>query len=112
MAPRLSSAAATRDTPLDHLSILQRLRDHRVAVERQFGVRQLALFGSAARGELREDSDVDVLVAFDGPTTVARYFGLKDYLEALLGRRVDLVTERGLRPRARLQVERDRVNVA
>ncbi len=68
--------------------------------------------GSAARDEMGEGSDVDVLVEFEGLSTFRGYFDLKDYLEALLGRTVDLVTERGLKPRARRHVERDFVRVA
>jgi len=92
--------------------ILAILADCHQEIVRRFGVKRLALFGSAARGELREDSDVDVLVEFDGPATFDGYFGLKDHLEALLGRTVDLVTEQGLKPRARRQVERDLIRVA
>jgi predicted nucleotidyltransferase len=72
----------------------------------------LFLFGSAARDEMGEGSDVDVLVEFEGPATFRGYFDLKDYLETLLGRTVDLVTERGLKPRARRHVERDLIRVA
>ena len=72
----------------------------------------LALFGSAARDEMRPDSDVDVLVDFDGPATFDGYFELKDYLEGLLCRPVDLVTDKGLKPGARQYVERDLVRVA
>lgn len=72
----------------------------------------LALFGSAARDELREESDVDVLVAFRGVPTFTAYWGLKQYLEALLHKRVDLVTESGLKPRARAYVEKDMIRVA
>ena len=43
----------------------------------RFAVRDLALFGSTARGEAGEESDVDILVSFDGPGTSARYFGLR-----------------------------------
>jgi predicted nucleotidyltransferase len=92
--------------------ILAILTERQPEIARRFGVKRLALFGSAARGELRDDSDVDVLVEFDGPSTFDGYFSLKDYLEALLGRTVDLVTERGLKPRARRQVERDLIRVA
>ena len=92
--------------------VLKLLRDHQQQVRAQFGAKHLALFGSGARDELREDSDIDVLVEFEGAATFARYFGLKDYLEALLGRPVDLVTDRGLKPRARRHVERDLIRVA
>ena len=79
---------------------------------RTHAVRELAIFGSLARGEQRADSDVDVLVEFDGPATYDNYFGLKDYLERLLDKPVDLVTSRGLKPRARQQVELDLIHVA
>ncbi len=92
--------------------VLAILTERQPEIARQFGVKRLALFGSAARGELRDDSDVDVLVEFDGPATFDGYFRLKDYLEALLGRTVDLVTERGLKPRAKRQVEKDLIRVA
>lgn len=72
----------------------------------------LALFGSAARDELRPDSDVDVLVAFEGPATFDGYFGLKEYLEGVLGRPVGLVTEKGLRKEVRPSVEREAIRVA
>ncbi len=98
--------------PTNSQQILALLKERQEEVARRFGVKQLSLFGSAARDELRDDSDVDVLVEFDGPSTFDGYFSLKDYLEALLGRTVDLVTERGLKPRARRQVERDLIRVA
>ena len=92
--------------------ILATLAERKSDIAARFGVRRLALFGSAARDELRPESDVDVLVEFEGAATYDGYFSLKDHLEALLGRPVDLVTERGLKPRARRQVERDLVRVA
>jgi uncharacterized protein len=77
-----------------------------------FGVRGLSVFGSAARDELREDSDIDLLVEFEGPVTLTRYMSFKFFLEDLLGREVDLVTEKGLRRELRPQVERDALRVA
>jgi len=97
---------------MDRASILALLEAHRDEISRRFGARHLALFGSAARDEMRPDSDVDVLVDFEGPATFDGYFDLKDYLEALLGRPVDLVTSRGLKPRARQHVARDLVRVS
>ena len=64
----------------------------------RYGVTSIALFGSTARDTARSDSDVDVLVAFDGPATSARYFGVQFYLEDLFGQPIDLVTEKALRP--------------
>lgn len=72
---------------------------------------ELALFGSFARDQATESSDVDVLVGFDGPATSKSYFGVQFYLEDLLGRRVALVTTKALRPRFRPYVEREAVHV-
>ena len=79
---------------------------------RRFGVRRLDLFGSAATGAFDPSrSDVDFLVEFDEDSTrlFDRYFGLKESLEALFGRPVDLVTESALENpyfRARVEAER------
>lgn len=80
-------------------------------LQARFGVTRLALFGSTARGEAGADSDVDVLVAFDGPATSKRYFGVQFYLEDLLGCPVDLVTEKALRPELRPYIEQEKVDV-
>jgi len=92
--------------------ILRRIRDHRAEIGARFDVERLGLFGSAARDELTTGSDVDVLVAFGSTPTYAAYSGLKRFLEGLVGRPVDLVTETGLKPRARASVERDLIRVA
>lgn len=90
---------------------IQLLSQHKAHLVSRFGVSSLALFGSTARGSANEKSDVDVLVAFDGPATSARYFGVQFYLEDLLGCPVDLVTDKALRPELRPFVERDAVHV-
>jgi predicted nucleotidyltransferase len=77
----------------------------------RYGVTRLALFGSVARGGSRPDSDIDILVSFDGPATSERYFGVLFFLEDLFGRPVDLVTDRALRPELRPFVEREAVHV-
>jgi uncharacterized protein len=97
---------------MDRAFILGLLRQHRDVIATRFGAKHLALFGSAARDEMRPDSDIDVLVDFEGPATFDGYFDLKDYLEGLLCRPVDLVTSKGLKPRARQHVERDLVRVS
>lgn len=97
---------------MDRSTILTLLSEHQGEIRERFGATRLALFGSAARNDLRVDSDIDVLVEFDGPATFARYFDLKAYLEQLLGRPVDLVTDKGLKPRARRHVEKDLIRVA
>ena len=90
---------------------LELLRRSKPELQSRFGVTRLALFGSTVRNTASSNSDVDVLVAFDGPATSKRYFGLQFYLEDLLGRPVDLVTEKALRPELRPHIEREQVNV-
>jgi predicted nucleotidyltransferase len=92
--------------------IVDLLTQHREHLRDRFRAKHLALFGSAARDELREGSDIDVLVEFEGPATFDRYFDMKAYLEGLFGRPVDLITEKGLKPRARRSVEKDLIRVA
>ncbi|MBF0400568.1 MAG: nucleotidyltransferase family protein [Magnetococcales bacterium] len=91
--------------------VMDLLASHMEYLRREFGVARLAVFGSTARNMAREDSDVDVLVAFDGPSTSARFFGVQFYLEDLLGRPVDLVTEKALRPELRPIIEREVIRV-
>ncbi|MGD9603339.1 MAG: nucleotidyltransferase family protein [Gammaproteobacteria bacterium] len=97
---------------MDKAAILETLSRHRGEIMARFGAKHISLFGSAARDELRDESDIDVLVEFERAATYDGYFGLKDYLEGLLGRPVDLVTEKGLKPRARSHVEKDLIRVA
>jgi uncharacterized protein len=80
-------------------------------LQARFGVTRLALFGSTVRDMAAGGSDVDILIAFDGPATSKRYFGVQFYLEDLLGCPVDLVTEKALRPELRPYIEREKVYV-
>ncbi|MFI5385719.1 MAG: nucleotidyltransferase family protein [Fimbriimonadales bacterium] len=80
---------------------------------REFGVRRLWVFGSAAKDQLREDSDLDFALEFehapDGMGPLEQFFGLQRRLEELLGRTVDLVEWSGARnPFFRREVERTR----
>ena len=88
------------------------LRGFLPALRRDFGVRRVALFGSTARDEAREDSDLDLLVEFNVVPTLDAFVGLKLFLEDRLGRKVDLVTPDALKPRMRPAVEREALDVA
>lgn len=91
--------------------LLDLLKRHLPEIQRRYHVQDLAVFGSIVRDQARRDSDVDVLVEFDGPATSDRYFGLQFYLEDLLDRPVDLVTEKAMRPELRPYIEREAVHV-
>jgi len=81
-------------------TISERLEEHQTDLE-QLGVASLALFGSAARGEAGPGSDVDLLIEFSQPVGLFRFLEVKEFLEHVLGRRVDLVTKAALKPQLR-----------
>ena len=87
------------------------LRERKAVLTERFGVLDLALFGSAVRDQVTDGSDVDILVWFDGPADWRRYFGAQFYLEDLLDRPVDLVTDKALRKELRPYVEAEAVHV-
>jgi predicted nucleotidyltransferase len=103
--PLRHDAAMTRE------ELLALLAQHKPVLAERFGVKRLALFGSFARGSAREDSDVDVLVDFGEPPTPKALFGAQFYIEDLVGRPVDLVTESALRREFRPYVERDAIAI-
>lgn len=90
------------------IEILVKLKPELV---KRFGVTRLALFGSTVRDEASPDSDIDIIVAFDGPATSKKYFGVQFFLEDQLGCPVDLVTEKAMRAELRPFIEREAVNV-
>ena len=62
---------------MDRDTILERLNDQSAALKQRYGLRSLAVFGSMARGDDHQGSDVDILATFEGPATFDRYMGLK-----------------------------------
>ena len=92
--------------------VLDRLEQRLPELQARYGVASLGLFGSVAKDTEGPDSDVDLLVEFIGEPTFARYMGLKEDLEALLARRVDLVTTTGLKPRIRERVLAELIHVS
>jgi predicted nucleotidyltransferase len=96
---------------MNRADVLHHLASSKAELQRRYGVTRLALFGSVVRESARPDSDVDILVSFDGPATSSRYFGVQFFLEDLLGRRVDLVTDKALRAELRPTIEREAVHV-
>jgi len=88
--------------------VIKTLEENREAIKR-FGVRSIGLFGSCARGEEGETSDLDFLVELDEKTFDA-YMGLKEFLEGLFECRVDLVLEDTLKPRLRSAILKEVVH--
>ncbi|AFG34300.1 putative nucleotidyltransferase [Fervidobacterium pennivorans DSM 9078] len=80
--------------------ILKILTEQKQYLVQNFGVEEIALFGSYARGEENEESDIDILVQFkEGYKTFDNYMDLKFYLEELFGKTVDLVIKSAIKPR-------------
>jgi uncharacterized protein len=96
---------------MDRQTILDRLNAEAPGLRKKYGVKSLAVFGSMARGDDREESDVDVLVTFEGAVTFRQFMGLKLDLEDMFGRPVDLATPDTLRPEIRPGVEKDLIYV-
>lgn len=97
---------------MDPQAILKQLADTYPDLKRRFHLRRLQVFGSVARGEAGPDSDLDLLVEFEGPATLDGYMGLKEDLESRLRIRVDLATPKALKPALRALIEKDLRDVA
>ena len=91
--------------------VLNLLKEHQDKIK-EFKVQKMFLFGSVARDEATISSDIDILIKFTIAPTYDMYMDLKFFLEDLLGRNVDLVTEDALRPEIKQYVERDLIRVA
>ena len=77
---------------------------------RRYQIRELAIFGSAARGDMRSDSDVDIMIELEpGTHPGLGWFNLEEELEAIFGRRIDAMQKKLLKPRIRVEAERDAV---
>ena len=89
--------------------ILREKREDILRIAAKHGVSRIRVFGSAARGESRSESDLDLLVEVTGPTTPWFPGGLVAELEEFLGRRVDIVEPDGIREALRREILRDAV---
>lgn len=86
------------------------IKAHAAELQEQFGITSMRLFGSVARGEHHEGSDIDLFVVM--PPKFYNHILAAQYLESLLGCSVDLVQDhRNLRPFFREQIERDGINI-
>ncbi len=93
------------------LHILSFLSDHKEALKQNFGVTQIGLFGSYARDDANEESDVDIAVEIEAPNKFRSFFGLKNYLETNLYPKIDLGIESTLKPIAKEFVKKEIIYV-
>ena len=97
--------------PMDTHALLQSHRNDILSIAARHGAHNVRVFGSVARGEARPDSDVDILVDMEPGRSLLDLGGFLVELQTLLGVEVDVVTEKGLRPRVRAQVMQEAVSL-
>jgi len=78
--------------------IMEIIYKHKDELAKNYGVKEIGIFGSVRRGENREDSDVDILVEFERPISLFKFLELEEYLSNLIGMKVDLVSKKALKP--------------
>lgn len=90
--------------------ILQKLRQHKPELQRKYPITSLGVFGSYARGEATEKSDIDIAVEINGPMGLS-FIAMADEIEALFGIKTDVVPSRSIKPEYLSLVEKDIVYV-
>lgn len=96
---------------MDLQELLRDKRSELLQVADRYGARNLRIFGSVARGEASPESDIDMLVDFEPGRSLLDLSGLLLEFEAILGRRVDVVSESGLRDRMRRRILEEAVGL-
>jgi len=89
---------------MDIMDLLESKREEILRIAAEHGARNIRVFGSVARKNADEASDIDFLVEFDPGTSLLTHAGLVVALEDLLGRKVDVAPEKTLKPRIRERV--------
>ena len=80
------------------------LRQKKPILRERFKVKEIGIFGSFARGEEKDTSDLDILVELERPVGLIKFVGLQNYLSDELGEKVDLVTKSALKPRIKKNI--------
>ena len=97
---------------MDKQIVLTKLKERIEEIRQMFSVKNLSIFGSIVRDESTDNSDVDVLAVFNREGSFYLFMDLKFYLEDLLGVKIDLVTDKALRPQVRRAIEQELIHVA
>ncbi|WP_423792287.1 nucleotidyltransferase family protein [Methanocaldococcus indicus] len=88
------------------------LRKHKKELKEKYKVKSIAIFGSYARGEQTETSDIDILIDYYEPISLLKLIELEDYLSELLGVKVDLVTKNSIHnPYVKKSIEEDLIYI-
>jgi len=87
------------------------IRSHREELKERYRVRSIAIFGSYVRGEQREESDIDLLVEFEGSVSLLHIVSVENYLSDILGMKVDLVPRKNIREELRETIIKEAIAV-
>lgn len=91
-------------------AIIEKLQVYKPELQRKYPISRLGVFGSYARGEVTENSDIDLAVEFDGPMGL-NFVAMANEIEDLFGTKVDVVPKRSIKPAYLSSVEKDIVYV-
>jgi len=75
------------------------IKQNKREIEKRYKIKEIGVFGSTVRGEAKKRSDIDILVEFKEPIGLFEFMELEEYLENILGGKVDLVSKKALKPR-------------
>lgn len=78
-------------------TIKREIKKRKPVLKSEYGVKSIGIFGSAARGQLKRTSDVDIMIELERPMGMFRFIDLEDYLSRAVGRKVDLVTRKAIK---------------
>ncbi len=87
------------------------LKENEDLIAKEFRARIIGIFGSYARKEQKEGSDVDIIVSFSRDATLLDFVGLADFLEQKLGVKVDIVSERAVKPELRERILKEVITI-
>lgn len=97
------------DKPFELNTVKRKLRNELPSLEEEYGIEEIALFGSIARNEANPESDLDVLVTFDREIGFLKFIELEERIEQITGKNVDLVTEKALKPKIGKRIQQDKI---
>jgi len=91
--------------------IKKTIKQHQNILENAHHVKRLGIFGSTARGESSEDSDIDIIVELSQPTSFFNFLELENFLSKILGKKIDLVTKKALKPAIKQEILKETLYV-
>jgi len=95
---------------IDMEYITKALKDNKSALAARYHLTSIGIFGSCARKDFRDDSDIDILIDYNQPLGI-EFIDLAEELEKILQRKVDLVSKNGIKPKYFKEIQKDLIYV-